>query len=200
MVNCRHLNCSVSLREKCQIQQILCFLMRMSDAFLKSWEANAGCRFLWGLTALSLLPLQDTVYAWERRWQRWSSSSSSAACCRHSSSPYQKELRKSTWTLSLGAQWNPIHISSVPIFARLQCMIDLRKRHWYRLASAPLMFFISSPDSVSVCSCCVMCLRSWSWKIFCFSFSLCLENLCMIFLCIRNEINTRKMVTESGLT
>lgn len=172
MVNCRHLNCSVSLREKCQIQQILVSWWERVMLFWKAGKQMQATDLSRYLTALSLLPLQDTVYAWERCWQRWSSSSSSAACCRFSSSLYQKELRKSTWTLSSGAQWNPIHISSVPIFARLQSMTGLRKRHWHRLASSPFMFFISSPDSLSVCSCCVTCLRSWLWNILCFSFFL----------------------------
>lgn len=120
--DCRHLNCSVTSTwgENVKFSKAFCSLMRLSNALLKSWEAGAGYRSLWGLTALSLLPLQATVFVWDRCWQRWSFSSSSAACCRHSSSLYQKELRKSTQTLCLGAQWNPIHISSVQFFARLQ--------------------------------------------------------------------------------
>ena len=133
----RHLNCSVSLiwEENAKFGKDFCSLVRVSNALLKNWEAGAGYRPLWGLTALFLLPLQATVYVRERCWRRWSFSSSSAACCRHSSSLCQRELRNSTQTLSLGAQWNPIHTSCVQFFARLQGVTDFRMRHCHRFAS-----------------------------------------------------------------
>lgn len=125
-MNCRHLSCVPNSiwDEIVKFSKALCSLM--SNTPVKSWKTGAGYRPWWGLTSLCIHPLQVTVFVWERQWPRWSFSSFSAASCRNSSSLYQKELRKSTQTLSLGAPWNPIHTNSVQFCARLLSIRDLR--------------------------------------------------------------------------
>lgn len=139
---------------------------------------------------LSLHPLQVTVFVWERWWPRWSFSSSSAAYYINSSSLYQKDLRKSTQTLSLGAPWNPIHTSSVQFRARLLSVRDLRGTDtdlvvcWYLCSFMVLIF---SSNSVQTYLCCVICLRSQPWKILWFSYVWKVS--VFFFCCVTNEIN-----------